>query len=87
MWNRISVCDLFTGESWVTVGWHIAGIIIRDGAISTEKYYGPFQDNERAQLLMGNVFTLQPGRNMVTFDCKIAEIFARKHYRRRGHQY
>lgn len=77
------MCDLFTDESCVTVGWYIAGIIIRVGAISTEEYYGLFQDDERAQqLLMGHVFTLQPGRNMVTFDCKIAEIFARKQYRR-----
>lgn len=85
--RNFRICGLLSDELWAKVGWEIAGIIIRDGAISTEEYYGLFQDDEKAQqLLMGNVFTLQPGRNMVTFDCKIAEIFARKQYFRRRHQ-
>lgn len=55
------------------------GQIITNGAINIQEYYSLFQDGNRAQqLLMGNVFALQHGRNMVTFDCKIGEEFARK---------
>lgn len=80
-------CSPVSDESWATVGWEIAGIIIRDGAMSTKEYYHFFQDDEKAQqLLIGNVFTLQPGRNTVSFDCRIAEIYARKQCRRREHQ-
>lgn len=80
-------CGLLSDESWAAVGWEIAGIIIRDGAISSQDYYGLFQDDEKAQeMLMGNVFTLQPGQNTVTFDCKVAEIFAREMYCRRKNQ-
>ncbi|KAL0635421.1 hypothetical protein Q9L58_005629 [Maublancomyces gigas] len=64
-----------------------------NGATSNQEYYGLVQDDKRAQqLVMGKVFTLQPGRNMVSFDCKIAEIFAkkelqfRKDYFRCGHR-
>lgn len=72
-------CGLFNSEPWTTIAWDIARIIIRDGAISKQEYYSLFKDYKRAQeLLMGNVFTLQPRQNIVTFDCKIAEVFAKK---------
>lgn len=50
-----------------------------NGAISNQEYYGLVQDDKPVQqLVMGKVFTIHPGHNKVTFDCKIAEIFAKK---------
>lgn len=69
------------------MGWEIAGIILRDGAISSQDDCGLFRDHEKAQeMLMGNVFTLQPWQNTVTFDCKSAGIPAREMYCPRKNQ-